>query len=67
MIKEELHEGTWAVPKNIGIAISTIAKVKKLQKEVYKIFGDDEVMDCFDSATRRMEDLIDFLKKDGKL
>lgn len=63
MIREELEEGTWATPKNKAEALKYVKMTKQLQDKIYKVFGDDDVMDGFDIALRRMEEIIEDQKK----
>ena len=58
IIREELlKEGTWAVPMNKSIGKVIIDKVKRIKNQIYDIFGDDQVMNGFDAAIMRMEEL----------
>ena len=56
-----LNEGTWASPKNqieIEKSNNYILELKKFQKKIYNILGDDKLHDYLDDAIARMRELI---------
>lgn len=60
---EKFNEGIWAIPKNSVKRDSEgkkyIAKIEKLKKQIYPIFGDDLLFDEFDGAIKRIEELME--------
>ena len=63
MIIKKLNEGTWALSKGrhrrVEDGKKCIAKIEKLKKEIYPIFGDDSLFDEFDGAIARIEELME--------
>ena len=58
LYKESLNEGTWNLPKYSDK--SYIEELEIFQKEIFDIFGDDELHDNLDKAIDRMKKLVDF-------
>ena len=58
----KLNEGTWALPKNKEERETQgtifIDKIEDLKTEIYPIIGDDILLDCFDNAIKRIEELV---------
>lgn len=61
--------GTWKLPTNKkekASLIKKLHKLRKLQDEINSIYGDDIVMDGFDMASGRIEQLVSHLTEDCK-
>jgi len=63
MIVKKLNEGTWALSKGRHKRVEDgkkfIVKIEKLKKEIYPVFGDDQLFDEFDGAIGRIEELME--------
>lgn len=62
MKARKVNEGTWALPQTreerIQKGLPWILKIEKIKKDLYPVFGDDQLFDCFDNAIKRIHELI---------
>jgi F0F1-type ATP synthase beta subunit len=57
--------GTWAVPTNteeLQESEEYIKVLQKFKKDIYSVFGDDELFDCLDGAIRRIREIQAFVE-----
>ena len=62
MRAKKVNEGTWAIPKTshdkIEKGIFWIQKIENMKDDLYPVFGDDILFDCFDGAIKRIKELM---------
>jgi len=69
MRAKKVNEGTWDLPKTkekrIQQGLPFIMQLEKMKKELYPIFGDDDLFDHLDGAEKRLQELIEL--EDSKI